>query len=175
MRAMQYAQTYGIQRVAASAGPHIGRQGRRGRERRGGVAARFVRRARRGGNHRAAYDLRTGARDGRAGASCPHVVGGGLGADARGKGRRLAGHVRRRRTSRSSDRKRHRLLRRAVPPRRRRCVSSAIAMRFAQGCSTARSMRSAPITRPSTTTKSCCRSARPRPAPPVWSCCCHWP
>ena len=87
LRALQYATTYGY---TVWLRPQDAYMASGGVAASGALASRLglVGRAGVGGNDRAAYDFRTGARDGRAGASVASVVGGGHRTRARGEGRR---------------------------------------------------------------------------------------
>ena len=91
-----------------------------------------------------------------------------------GQGAGPAGDLRRVHEPRAPDRNGHRLFRRQLPsgaaaaqPARPRRAARRVA-------STAPSTRSVPTIRRWTRTPSNCRSPKPRPARPGWSCCCRW-
>jgi dihydroorotase len=168
LRALQYASTFGytvwLHPLDALAG-----QGRGG-QRRAGHAAGPVGRAGGGRDHRAAHHLRAGARHRRARAPVPAVQRRRRGAGARRQGRGPAGHGRREHQLAAPDRCRHRLLQRRdapEPPLRQARDRDALREALADGTLDALVSDHNPVAERRRT----CRSPRPSPAPPGWSCC----
>ena len=162
-----------LHRLAAPAGTAPG-QGR-GRQRRAGHAPGPERRAGGGRNDCPAHHFRADARHRRPRPPVPHQQRRRRGAGAPGQGRRPGRDLRRQHQQPAPDRCRHRLLRQPHAPEPAAAPAARPRRAARRAWPTARSTRWCPTTRRSTKTPRPCRSPRPSPARPAWSCCWAWP
>ena len=172
LRAMEYAATFGFSLWLRPQDAVAGARRRRAR-RRGGLAAWPARHSGAGRNGGAGNHPAAGTRDRRTHSSCATVDARGHRHGARGQGAGAGGHLRRRQHPRAPVGKRPHRLRFAPASGAAAAGACATAMPSARRCATVPSTRCAPTTRRSTRTRSRCRSANRRPAPPGSSCCCR--